>query len=181
MQRKLFVKWVFFVSEHFDITVADAHSSNQQEKNLVIGSVIFATTSWVNIVRVWLAGTWSRFTCVEEDRSCNPKTVTKAKDTAEDRILLFHFGSVATTDWYTRRRYDTNPQKLDLDTTSDQLRSLACISFHRWVLLHFTTSYSGALHHTTVLFNREITLEANSIKFCLVIHIFLKLFLKVIL
>ena len=45
----------------------------------------------------------------------------------------------------------------------------------------FLTSYSGALHHTTLQFNREITLEANSMKFCLVTYIFLKLFLKVIL
>ena len=62
-----------------------------------------------------------------------------------------------------------------------ELRRLVCISGHKWVLLHFTTSYSGALHHTTMLFNREITLEAKSMKFCLMTYIFLKLFLKVIL
>ena len=61
------------------------------------------------------------------------------------------------------------------------LRRLACISCHKWVILHFATSYSGAFHHTTMLFNRKITLKANSMKFCLVTCIFLKLFLKVIL
>ena len=60
-----------------------------------------------------------------------------------------------------------------------KLRRLAWISCHKWVLSYFTTSCSGTLHHTTMLFNREITLEANSIKFCLVTYIFLKLFSKV--
>ena len=56
-----------------------------------------------------------------------------------------------------------------------------CISCHKWVVSYFATYCSGTLHHTTILFNREITVEANNIKFCLVTYIFLKLFLKVIL
>ena len=61
------------------------------------------------------------------------------------------------------------------------LRRLAWISCHKWVLSYFATSCSGTLHHTTILFNREITLEVNSMKFCLVTYIFLKLFSKIIL
>ena len=61
------------------------------------------------------------------------------------------------------------------------LRRLAWISCHKWVLSYFTTSCSGILHHTAMLLNREITLEANSMKFCLVTYIFFKLFSVVIL
>ena len=87
------------------------------------------------------------------------------------RIACF---SVSHSNHFTRMDFLPNGIKISL-------RRLACISCHKWVLLHFTTSYSGALHHTTILFNREITLKANSVKFCLVTYIFLKLFLKVIL
>ena len=59
------------------------------------------------------------------------------------------------------------------------LRRLVWISCHKWVLSYFTTSCSGVICHTTILFNIEITLEANSMKFCLVTYIFLKLFSKV--
>ena len=45
---------------------------------------------------------------------------------------------------------------------------------------HFTASYSGLYHHTTMLFNRQITNKVCGMKFCLVTYIPLKLFSKVI-